>query len=37
VVIRPVVRWYDAQFRHINRLAEQFLATGDPVISVDTL
>ena len=26
----------DAQFRHINRLAEQFLATGDPVISVDT-
>jgi hypothetical protein len=26
----------DAQFRHINRLAEAFLATGDPVISVDT-
>ena len=26
----------DAQFRHINRLAEAFLAAGDPVISVDT-
>lgn len=26
----------DAQFRYINSLAEQFLATGDPVISVDT-
>jgi len=26
----------DAQFRHINRMAEQFLAAGDPVISVDT-
>jgi len=26
----------DAQFRHINRLATDFLATGDPVISVDT-
>jgi transposase len=26
----------DAQFRHINTLAEEFLASGDPVISVDT-
>ncbi|MGH3753961.1 MAG: ISAzo13 family transposase [Pseudonocardiaceae bacterium] len=26
----------DAQFRYINGLAEQFLADGDPVISVDT-
>ena len=26
----------DAQFRHINGLAEEFLAAGDPVISVDT-
>jgi transposase len=26
----------DAQFRYINELAEQFLASGDPVISVDT-
>lgn len=26
----------DAQFRHINDTAAQFLATGDPVISVDT-
>jgi transposase len=26
----------DAQFQHINSLATQFLATGDPVISVDT-
>lgn len=26
----------DAQFRHINRLAKEFLASGDPVISVDT-
>jgi transposase len=26
----------DAQFRHINALATQYLATGDPVISVDT-
>lgn len=26
----------DAQFRHINALAEEFLASGDPVISVDT-
>jgi hypothetical protein len=26
----------DAQFRHINARAEEFLATGDPVISVDT-
>lgn len=26
----------DAQFRHINCLAEEFLAAGDPVISVDT-
>ena len=27
----------DAQFRRINGLAAQFLAAGDPVISVDTL
>jgi transposase len=27
----------DAQFRYINALATQFLASGDPVISVDTL
>lgn len=26
----------DAQFRHINATAEEFLAAGDPVISVDT-
>jgi transposase len=26
----------DAQFRYINTLAEEFLASGDPVISVDT-
>lgn len=26
----------DTQFRYINGLAEQFLASGDPVISVDT-
>jgi transposase len=26
----------DAQFRYINSLATQFMATGDPVISVDT-
>ncbi len=26
----------DAQFRYINELAEQFLTSGDPVISVDT-
>jgi hypothetical protein len=26
----------DAQFRHINGLATEFLAAGDPVISVDT-
>ncbi len=26
----------DAQFRYINGLAEQFLASGDPVINVDT-
>jgi hypothetical protein len=26
----------DAQFRYLNNLAEQFLASGDPVISVDT-
>ncbi|WP_163572932.1 ISAzo13 family transposase [Fodinicola feengrottensis] len=26
----------DAQFRYINGLAEDFLTTGDPVISVDT-
>jgi len=26
----------DAQFRYIDRLAEEFLAGGDPVISVDT-
>ncbi len=26
----------DAQFRHINTLATEFLAGGDPVISVDT-
>jgi Rhodopirellula transposase DDE domain len=26
----------DAQFRHINGLAAEFLAAGDPVISVDT-
>jgi transposase len=26
----------DAQFRYINALATQFLASGDPVISVDT-
>jgi Rhodopirellula transposase DDE domain len=26
----------DAQFRYINGLAEQLLASGDPVISVDT-
>jgi len=26
----------DAQFRHINSVAEEFLAAGDPVISVDT-
>jgi Rhodopirellula transposase DDE domain len=26
----------NAQFRYINGLAEQFLASGDPVISVDT-
>jgi hypothetical protein len=26
----------DAQFRHINALAEEFLTAGDPVISVDT-
>lgn len=26
----------DAQFRYINSLAEDFLAVGDPVISVDT-
>jgi hypothetical protein len=26
----------DAQFRYINGLAAQFLAAGDPVISVDT-
>jgi Rhodopirellula transposase DDE domain len=26
----------DAQFRYINDLARQFLASGDPVISVDT-
>jgi Rhodopirellula transposase DDE domain len=26
----------DAQFRYINELAEQFLASGDPMISVDT-
>jgi hypothetical protein len=26
----------DAQFRYLNDLAEQFLASGDPVISVDT-
>ncbi|MGH3773983.1 MAG: ISAzo13 family transposase [Pseudonocardiaceae bacterium] len=26
----------DAQFRYINSLATQFLASGDPVISVDT-
>jgi transposase len=26
----------DAQFHYINSLAESFLATGDPVISVDT-
>lgn len=26
----------DAQFRHINTLATEFLASGDPVISVDT-
>jgi len=26
----------DAQFRHINTLAREFLASGDPVISVDT-
>ena len=26
----------DAQFRHINTLAEEFLASGDPVTSVDT-
>jgi hypothetical protein len=26
----------DAQFRYINGLAEQFLAGGDPVLSVDT-
>jgi hypothetical protein len=26
----------DAQFRYINRLAEQFLAGGDPVLSIDT-
>ena len=26
----------DAQFRYINALAEEFLASGDPVISVDT-
>ncbi|MGI8310895.1 ISAzo13 family transposase [Saccharopolyspora hattusasensis] len=26
----------DAQFRYINSLAEDFLAAGDPVISVDT-
>jgi transposase len=27
----------DAQFRYINTLAAEFLAAGDPVISVDTL
>lgn len=27
---------WDAQFRYINGLAGQFLASGDPVISVDT-
>jgi hypothetical protein len=26
----------DAQFRHISSVAEEFLAAGDPVISVDT-
>jgi hypothetical protein len=26
----------DAQFQYVNGLAEQFLASGDPVISVDT-
>jgi Rhodopirellula transposase DDE domain len=26
----------DAQFRYLNSLTESFLATGDPVISVDT-
>ncbi len=26
----------DVQFRHINTLAKEFLASGDPVISVDT-
>jgi hypothetical protein len=26
----------DAQFRYINTLAGEFLASGDPVISVDT-
>lgn len=26
----------DAQFRYLNNLAEQFLADGDPMISVDT-
>jgi Rhodopirellula transposase DDE domain len=26
----------DAQFRYLNTLAEEFLASGDPVISVDT-
>ncbi|MGH3593126.1 MAG: ISAzo13-like element transposase-related protein, partial [Pseudonocardiaceae bacterium] len=26
----------DAQFGYINTLAEEFLASGDPVISVDT-
>jgi hypothetical protein len=26
----------DAQFWYVNKLAEQFLASGDPVISVDT-
>jgi hypothetical protein len=26
----------DDQFRYINKLAREFLASGDPVISVDT-
>lgn len=26
----------DAQFRYVNDMADQFLASGDPVISVDT-